>query len=386
MKIDKYSFKYLLALVSFAIVLTTIMMNFSTFWNFLLSVFSVLMPLIIGFFMAFIINLPMRQFERLFSRAKKKWILALKRPISFFLSVISILAILTIVVSLIVPEIAKAVVVLVEYIPKAIDISVNWLKENNHPFLMISDYLSSLKIDWVKIAQQALGVATGTLTDLFSASVGLVTSFVGGLINFGIGFIISIYILFSKEKLKLQVKKLIYAYTPKKFSSYLLHILYISKNTFAKYIVGQCTEAAILGTLCVLGMTVLGLPYALMIGAMIGVLALIPIVGLCIAVALGTFMIIMVNPMQAIIFLVFYCILQQIEGNLIYPKVVGSSIGLEPIWVLTAIIAGGGLFGIIGLIFAVPTASVVITLIKESANNRLSNKYSRSKSAIEVKK
>ncbi len=374
MQLNKKTVRSVFLIILFAALCYAVITNFGFVWHCIGSVFSVTFPIYLGFFLAFIINLPMRQFEKLFSRGKGKFIKAIKRPVSLLLSIASVVAVLVLIIELIIPELLSAVAVLIDYVPKALNALYKWFDGHDIPYDEIKKYITSLNINWADLGKQALGFATGAAQDILNVSVSFIVTLVGGIINVFISFIIAIYVVLSKEKLKSQLNKLIHAYLPQKAADYTVHVINVTKTTFAKYVVGQCTEALILGSLMTIGMMILQLPYAPMIGAMISVLALIPIVGIAIAVTLGTFMILMVNPIQAIVFLIFYMCLQQIEGNLIYPRVVGASIGLDPLWVLSAILVGGGLFGVVGLFFAVPTVSVVFKLVKEDTNRRLTNK------------
>ena len=214
--------------------------------------------------------------------------------------------------------------------------------------------------------------------NILGGTVHVVTGIAGGTTNTIIAFIFALYILLGKEKFKHQLIVLGQAFLPQRMCGALAHVGKVAARTFAKFVSGQCIEACILGTLCWLGMLLFRFPYAPMVGALVGISALVPIVGALVGTVVGAFMIMMVDPILAVWFVVFLLVLQQIEGNVIYPRVVGSSVGLPPVWVLAAVTLGGSLYGIAGMLFGVPTASVAYTLVKEAAARRLAAKAAAS--------
>lgn len=374
MNMNKKTFQYILFLITFAIVLAVALYNFSYILGALETVLNVIFPVLLGFFFAFVLNLPMRRFEKLFSKSKRKFIQKIKRPLSLILSILCVFLVLTGLVVVVIPKFIEAIGVLADYIPKVFNDSVDWFKQYDYPIEQIQEFINSIELNWESIGKEAWNAVSSGFAGVFTAAVTFVAALFNGIINVAMAFIIAIYILFAKEKFKRQFKMVTRAVFAQKVYNKIIYVLQLCNRTFSKYFVGQVTDAAILGVLCLIGMLILQIPYASMISAMIGILALIPIIGLVIAVALGAFMILMVNPIQAVIFLVFYFVLQQIEGNFIYPRVVGSSVGIAPIWVLIAVMVGGGLFGLPGLVFAVPTTSVIYTLIREGTKNKLKRK------------
>ena len=207
-----------------------------------------------------------------------------------------------------------------------------------------------------------------------TSSIGFIISFVGGIFDFIISMVFAIYILSSKEKLKTQFKNIIRAYLSEKNAKYILKICSLSKTTFYNFITGQCTEALVLGTLCFIGMLILRLPYAITISVLIAVTALIPIIGAFIGIIIGAILILSIDPIKSAIFIVFLIVLQQIESNVIYPKVVGNSVGLPGMWVLVAVVVGGGFAGMLGLLLGLPTASILYIIFKEDVMNRLNKR------------
>ncbi|HIZ56943.1 MAG TPA: AI-2E family transporter, partial [Firmicutes bacterium] len=234
--------------------------------------------------------------------------------------------------------------------------------------------LSNIQIDWAKLAESVSDFLQYGSTNLFHTTVGITTSIFSGFFNLILGSVFSIYLLLQKERLCLQAKKLLFAYLPEQRVHTILRIGSLSNKTFSGFVTGQVVEAAIIGILCFIGMKIFSMPYASMISCLVGLTALIPIFGAFIGTAIGAFLILMDNPMQAVWFILFIIILQQVEGNLIYPKVVGKSVGLPGIWVLTAITIGGSTFGIAGMLFSVPLCSVLYCMLKESVAKRLKNK------------
>ena len=374
-------------------------------------VFGVLSPIFVGFIIAFVLNLPMRGLENLWDKcdlgirrfiAKKKRQKALKaasadspvkevtvdvkigkvsgllrRPVCLLVSIVIIFAILIAVVNLVLPEIGKTVKLLVDGVPDWLKKVKEWCVEYAEEYPMISEAISGLNIDWETTAKGLLGlIGTGTLDVVGNTFAGVIGA-VGGIIDFVIALIFAIYVLCSKETLAAQMKKLFQAFLPDKTNGTVLHVAQTAHGIFCAFVTGQCIEAVILGSLCAIGMLIFGFPYAAMIGVLVGVTALIPVVGGFIGAGVGAFLILMNDPFQALMFVLFIVILQQIEGNVIYPKVVGNSVGLPAMWVLASVTVGGGIGGVVGMLFAVPTASVLYTLLREVTTKRLEKKAAR---------
>ena len=345
---------------------------FEAILAFLSMLFGVGAPLLLGCVIAYILNIPLRFLERHAAwMDKKKWLAKLKRPVCILASVGIIVVILVLVVNLIVPELAGSVQVLAKAIPAAINQAVDFVSAHAEDIPALAEYLENLQLDWPKIFENVLDFAKTGIGSVFNSAFSLVSVIFGGVFNFVIGIIFAVYLLANKEKLAGQLHKLSQAYVSPRIRSVCTEFVQVADQTFASFIVGQCTEAVILGTLCAIGMLILRLPYAVMSGVIIGVTALIPIVGAYVGAVLCGFMIIMVDPMQALIFVIFLVILQQLEGNIIYPKVVGSSIGLPGMWVLSAVTIGGGIAGIPGMLVGVPLAAAIYKWIGRCTNIRL---------------
>ena len=342
-------------------------------------VFGLLQPLFIGFCIAFVLNVPMRFLEgHLFTRTKKPILQALRRPLCILISIVFIVTVLSVIFLLVIPELLNAFGVLAKSIPLFLDAVLkglqNWSAENADAIPSLQQWLANLKIDWAGIGRSLITFATTGAGNLLGSTVQVATSIAGSLTNLMFSFFLALYMLLGKEKLIRQIRAVLRAVFPLAAVRRIEAVLSLSARIFASFITGQCTEACILGTLCWLGMTLLRLPYAPMIGALIGFTPLIPIVGAFMGTIVGAFMIAMVNPMSAVWFVVFLLTLQQFEGNLIYPRVVGSSVGLPGIWVLSAVTIGGAISGIVGMLFSVPVASILYALVRTGTKRRLKEK------------
>ena len=370
MKEESTGIKKIVLVIFFAVVLYTISQNISNILNILTTILNIFLPFLLGCAIAFILNIPMNMIERNIIKINvvktNKRLYKIIRPVSLIISIFFVIAILYIALSIVLPDLINMLVDLGDSIEKAIPEVKVWLMElfeNNKSFIK---FIESAEIDIKSIMNGGLiFFKSGALT-LLSSSV----SIVGVVVNFIISIIFACYILLQREALARQFKKVLYAFLSKEKAEYVLYIGRLSYKTFSNFINGQCIDAIILGIMFFISMSVLKLPYALLIGVLISVTALIPIVGAFI----GAFLIFVQSPMQAIIFIALFLVLQQIEGNLIYPKVVGNSVGLPSIWVLLSITVGGGLMGVIGMLISVPLISVVYNLFKEWINNKLKEK------------
>lgn len=283
--------------------------------------------------------------------------------VCIILSLLLVIGILGLVMGLVLPELAGAFAVIAESVPVYYEKLVAWLMTYSDKFPVIEEYINGLQLDWSQITKNLVMYATSGVGGIFNSAISVVSVVVGGIVNFVIALIFAIYLLAGKEKLSAQLKRVLEAYLSEKKRAQLAQMVAVADNTFSSFIVGQCTEAVILGSLCTIGMWILRFPYAPMTGAFIGVTALIPVAGAYLGAGVGAFMIMTVDPMKALLFLIFIVCLQQLEGNLIYPKVVGSSVGLPALWVLAAVTVGGGINGIFGMLLGVPIAATLYKLI-----------------------
>ncbi len=358
----------------FRIALTVFILYLCIFYwggvsTFLGSLLAATTPIVIGLCIAYVLNLVMSFYEGFFEKLSNKNILKKgKRIICVIAAILSLLGLIALLLYLILPELISCITFLIQEIPKHIQrlLKTEWIS-----VVVPENILVELKnIEWATIFGNAADYLSKGLGDAATVVFNAVTSVFSGTITAFIGIFFSVYILVQKEKLASQYKKITENYMPKKINRKISHFLHVLNGCFKNYIVGQCTEAIVLGILCTLGMLIFRFPYAAMIGTLIGFTALIPIVGAYIGAAVGAIMILTVSPIKALLFIVFIIILQFIEGNFIYPKVVGSSLGLPAIWVLVAITIGGTLFGVLGMLLGVPLVATVYTLIREDLNHR----------------
>lgn len=328
-------------------------------------------PLLIGVVLALILNVPLGMFERrLFSKKPTPKKLRARRPLAIVLSLVLVFGIFVGVAVLVIPEFVAAVRVIASMLLSTMDQLAAFESQMDFSRLPFGEYLSRIDIDWLQLRAELELWFKQAGSAIMDRAAGVIGSVASSVIDSLIGFIFSIYVLANKEKLKRQVSRLIRVWLPEKFGSKLIHAARVSADIFRQFIAGQTTEAIILGSLCAVGMWILQIPYAPMVGALVGVMALIPYVGAFISTAVGAFMILTVSPIKALIFVVFLLALQQIEGNLIYPKVVGAKINLPAMWVLAAITVGGNLAGPIGMLLGVPIASAAYALLKEATDRR----------------
>ncbi len=332
-----------------------------------LLLLSAASPLIIGAIIAYPVNILMSFYERhYFPKSTKKGVVKSRRLVSLVLSYLTLILVIVLVFALVIPQFISCIGIIIDAIPEFIPKAIAKLDEFNIP---TNDIVSKIKdIDWQSRIKQVLEMVAGGVGDAMEVVVGTVSSVFSGIVTTLIALIFSVYILSQKDNIKNQLKKVMNRYVKSSISKRINHVLQVMDDCFHKYIIGQCTEAVILGALCTFGMLILRLPYATMIGPLIALTALIPVAGAYIGAFVGAFMILTVSPSKAIIFLIFLVILQQFEGNIIYPKVVGSSIKLPGIWVLAAVTIGGGILGIAGMFIGVPLAATAYRLIKEDVN------------------
>lgn len=369
-----WAFLQPLFIVMIGVVLYWGLTNYKVVEHWIVVICEIFSPCIIGFVLALILNVPLSFFERTLFRPRKdgkprgKLFNALKRPVSLLLTYISCFAAIALVLRLVIPSVKNTILQLYEQVPSFVQKVFKLATENP----TLSNWIAKTELSSDKVIDKIVDTLNNSaiVSDTLSGTIGIASGMVTGFVNFIIGLVFSIYMLSQKEKLKNQLYRICRAYFPKKITEKLAHIGNLSKLTFSNFISGQGLEACILGTLCAVGMKILGFPYSGTIGVLVAVTAFIPIVGAFIGIGIGAFLIMITSLRQALMFVVFMIILQQIEGNLIYPKVVGQSVGLPSLWVLFAITIGGNIGGIFGMFVAVPICSVIYCLIGDSVNNR----------------
>ena len=326
-------------------------------------------PLILGFILALILNVAMRPIEKvLFPGTNNRRLKKMRRPFAVVISILLVSGIFVFVVCLIVPELIKALYIIAEGLVSLGKSLSQWSSNIAISDTALGRLAENMDFDLASLQKKVINWISETGPKIAAEAANAFSGIGSGIFNFIVGLVFSIYILLDKENLKKQATRLVSVWFPEKTSDVIIHVAGVSNVTFRSFVAGQTTEAVILGTLCAVGMLILQIPYAAMIGALIGVTALIPIFGALIGTVIGAIMIISEDPFKALVFVIFLLILQQVEGNVIYPKVVGSKIGLPGIWVLAAVTVGGSLAGVLGMLLGVPAFSVLYTLITEATD------------------
>lgn len=334
-------------------------------------VFSLLTPILIGCGIAYVLNLLVVRLEHLpFLARESSPLYRVRRAVSIVGALVIILAVLVLLIAIIIPQLVDAFRVMLVGIPPLLDEMADWLTSLGNPTPRIEQWLNSLDINWPQFVQKAASYLTSGMGSIFSSAVSIVSNVGGIVMQFVIALIFALYLLAGKERLAGQCRSLAEVYLKEKTYHRVMYVISTANDTFSKFFIGQFTEAIIIGVLCTVGMLIFRFPYATMVGTLVGATALLPVVGAYLGAGVGAFMIMTVNPLQAIAFLIYIAILQQLEGNLIYPRVVGSSIGLPGIWVLAAVTVGGGLGGIVGMLLAVPISATLYKLIRSDVRKR----------------
>jgi len=335
-----------------------------------------LAPLLTGGVVAYIVNILMSFYEKKLS-VKAPWWPKIRRPFCLVLAIITVVLALVLLFHLIIPQLISCFQVLIKALPAALRSLYDWLNQTFNISAWLSEQalkLPETSADWENLVTKYASVLFTGVGGVMNVAVSAVSTVASSLVTFFLSLIFAFYLLTGKEKLSAQVCRLSRKVIGNAKTDKTLSVLRVVNGSFHNYIVGQCLEAVILGTLCAVGMLILQLPYAIMIGALVGVTALIPVAGAYIGAGIGAIMIFSVDPVKALIFLIFLVILQQIEGNVIYPHTVGTSLGLPGIWVLAAVTIGGGMMGILGMVLFVPLTAAAYQLIRNYLNKSEANK------------
>ena len=374
MDLSKMSIKKIRELIVFTALLVVALWKFDVVLSVLKTIWDIIFPFVLGGAIAFLTNVPMSFLEKkIFENVKKKnkIVRKLKRPISLILTIVLVVGVIALVMFCVIPQLTRTMGTLVTSINDFIPQMQSWIGEffhNNQEIMNLVDQIEFDPDQAIKWGISLLGNGAGNMMNTTMSAVG---SIVSGVATFFIAFSFACYILFQKEKLHIQIRKVFFAFLPRQKADTFLKVCSLTYRTFANFLAGQCLEAVILGSMFVVTLSILRMPYALLIGILIAFTALIPIFGAFIGCAVGSFLIFMVNPQQAILFVIVFLVLQQIEGNLIYPHVVGESVGLPSIWVLAAVTIGGNLMGIVGMLVFIPLLSVLYTIFREFVYLRL---------------
>lgn len=373
MDLNRKNVKKIRGLIIFTAIVCLAVLNFGAVVASIFFIIGIIKPFLIGGAIAFVLNIPMKAIEKgLFGRVKNPKADKIKRPVSIFLSFAAVIFILVLVVNTVLPQVTKTMVELGNKIPAFLaetQIYLEKLFASQPQLLAVIDQLNPANVNWDSMMNGIIDFMKNGLSNVLSSTVTVASNIISGVVNIFIALVFSFYILAQKEKLCDQIKRVLRAYAPKIYGR-TLEIASLAGQNFGNFITGQCTEAVILGTMFVVSMAVLGFPYAVLVGVLIAFTALIPIVGAFIGCFVGAFLIMVDDPVKAIWFLILFIVLQQVEGNLIYPHVVGNSVGLPSIWVLAAVTIGGSLMGVIGMLIFIPIVSTVYALLREDVNRK----------------
>lgn len=368
MELSKKAVKRILLIITFTVLLIWAIYNHKLLFKYIGELYSLISPFVIGLCIAYVVNVIMRPIERLWmkllSKCKGKWVEKMKRTICLLLSILLVIGIILAVIFIIMPELSDSVSSLVSMVPSYVSEVESWWEAL---VLRLDKYgveLPQFSFDTDKFIQILKDGGTAVLNTTLSATTSIVTA----VINIVLALAFSIYVLAQKETLKRQSKKVLAKLMKPEKMQKLLDMLDLINRTFTNFITGQLTEAVIIGVLCFIGMSIFRMPYAPAISVLVGFTALIPVFGAFIGTAIGAFLILLVKPIQAVWFVVFIIVLQQFEGNLIYPKVVGKSVGLPGIWVLVAVTIGGNAMGVVGMLISVPLCSVLYVVARNAVN------------------
>lgn len=360
--------KNYLFLITFAIVLFSVVQNIGTVSNWMKKFVGFFSPVIIGSCIAFVLNVPLSFFEnKVFSnmkKAKRLIIRKLTRPLSILCSLILCLGIIALALLVIIPDMTKTITTIANALPTIFSRALAWVESILEKINVAQDRIPNIYIDWDKFLKIIENYFNNDSNHIVGGAFNITASIIGGMMDFIFSIIIAIYILAKKEQIGQFAQKALHRFLPERAEIVVLHISSLTKDAFVNFITGQLMEAVILGALCFLGMVIFAFPYAAVISIIITVTALVPIVGAVVGEAVGVLFISIESPIKALLFLVFVLALQQFEGSVIYPRVVGKSVGLPSILVLSAVLVGGNISGVIGALIGVPVCAVLYALVK----------------------
>lgn len=393
--------RIILKTIIYLIIAVLIILHFDFAIDSLISLIGFMSPILLGFAIAFVINIILVRLEKVyFPNVKNKFLMKSRRPVCIVLSLLIILAAIAFVMLMVIPELMDAFTLLVHEISDSYESILDRTAELINQIPPLENWLHATfeidlehpaDINWedflIKLVAVVIGAdGSGKFGSIMDSTVSIASSIGSSIVRFFIALVFGIYALASKEKLNCQVKQLIYAYIKPQTADRIYHICGVANTAFSNFIVGQCTEAVILGILCIIGMSIFRFPYAVMIGTLVGATALIPVIGAYLGAIVGAVMVLTQGSLlQAFLFLVFIVVLQQLEGNIIYPKVVGSSVGLPGIWVLAAVTIGASLNGVLGMLIGVPLAAALYRLLGEDSRKRLEKRAMRNQDIPDIR-
>lgn len=372
MQLDKGTIKKILLIITFGVGLYWLLNHLELAQSVLATVWGLVFPFFLGLVIAFLLNLPMRFLERVIFRGKAPKV---RRPLSLLLAIVLVLAVLAFVVFLVGPQLVNTIKQLVANMPGYLQNLQDMLAPYQKYLPELQKFLTDINLDWEKLVSNLVGFLQRGAGSFVSSAWNVAYSIVSGTASFFIGVVFAVYVLLAKEKLAHQATSILQAYLPEKYSGKILRLASLTHRTFSQFVAGQCTESVVLGTLFCLLLWLFRFEYALLIGVLIGFLSLIPVFGATIACIIGALLLLMAQGLwPAIMFVVLFLVVQQIDGNFIYPQIVGNSVGLPAIWVMVAVLIGGSLMGITGMMFFIPLTSVLYTLLRQNTKARLVQK------------
>ncbi len=374
MDLNKNNTKKILFITFVTILFAYLLFNFNRVMSMFKWIIGLIMPFIIGFAIAFILNVPMKGLENVLFKNPDSKLYKFKRPVCLILSIICIVLVVTFAITMVIPEFGTTINTIGEKFPDAMEKIKNWAIDLSKDYPDVVDKIMGIDVNWDKLVDEAIALVKNGGSSILSSTFSIASSFVGVIVDIVVGIFFAIYILSQKEVLKKQTKGILYSFCNEKAADKIIEICAMSDKTFSNFISGQCLEACILGMMFFITMSIFKIPFALVVSIMIALTALIPVFGAFIGCGVGAFLILVDDPKKVIIFLIMFIILQQIEGNLVYPHVVGGSVGLPSIWVLVAVILGGNLMGIVGMLIFVPLFSVLYAFLEELVIARLREK------------
>ena len=390
MELNNENMKKIRHLIVFTALIILCFWKYTIVFQAVKFVIGVVFPFILGGAIAFVFNVPMHFIENrlIQEKWKEKYKIVRKtaRPVSLVLTIIFVIGIVGGVLFGVLPQltgtIAKLGYSIQTFIPKVQEWANDWFHNNKE----VMAYVNQLEFNWDKVIEVAVDWVSNGAGNIVESGVTAAVNIVSGFATFFIAFVFACYILLQKEKLGVQAKKVLFAFVQKGRAEAAIEVCSLTYRTFSNFLPGQCMEAVILGTMFVIAMSIFKMPYAWLIGILIAFTALIPIFGAFIGCAVGTFLIFMIHPIQALWFIVLFLVLQQIEGNLIYPHVVGNSVGLPSIWVLAAVSIGGSLMGVVGMLIFIPIVSVLYALFREIVYLKLKKNNIKIKDILQSEK
>ena len=375
MKIDKSVLKKLFVLAAGCILFAWLVLDTARATTMFRTVWGLFSPFVVGAGIAFVFNVPMRAIERQLADIRKA---GFRRVLSIVLTILCLVLIIMFVFELLIPQIRLTVESLSQTIPVFVEglaaKLVVMLQDHPEMRAWIQETLNLESLDWSSILTEALGFISNQMSTVMGGAVSVIGSVTGAIINMVVSIAFAIYCLARKEILARQGRRLLYSLVSEKHADEVIRVLRLTNSTFSNFISGQCLEACILGCLFAVAMAIFKMPYISLVSVVIAVTALIPVVGAFVGCILGAFFILVNNPIQALTFVIMFLIIQQLENNLIYPRVVGTSIGLPGMWVLVAVTVGGDLMGVGGMLLMIPVTSVIYALLREFTAKRLAER------------